>query len=66
MYNRGSYKPPKKVVTWKDGKLCTICGTPILEKHLTKDEYTRDYEKKWCLHWACRAKMLGHLDRNTQ
>lgn len=63
MYNRGNYKPPKKIVTWKEGAACGICGQQILEKHLSRDAFKNDYEKKWCVHWACKEKMSGHLDR---
>ena len=66
MYNRGNYKPPKQIVTWKEGKPCNICGQPVLSKHLSQDAFKQEYEKKWCCHWACHEKVTGYLDRNTR
>lgn len=65
-YNRGRYKPPVKKVTWKEGSPCNICGQPVMQKHLSKDNFKKEYEMRWCVHYACQQKMLGVLDRNTR
>lgn len=66
MYNRGNYKPPKVATKWSEGKPCGICGQPILSKHLSKDTFQQEYEKKWCVHWACQNKITGYLDRTAR
>lgn len=53
----------KNVVRWKKGAKCSICGTEVKEAHLSKDSFKRNYELKWCLHWACHEKLLGIVDR---
>lgn len=66
MYNRGNYKPPKKIVRWTNGAKCTICGQPIMQNQLSKNQFQKDYEMKWNVHWACTQKVTGYLDRNTK
>lgn len=51
---------------WAPNKPCSICGQPLLEKHLSKDEHKRAYELKWGLHYACHMKMIGVADRSSR
>lgn len=56
----------KKVIRWTNGKLCSLCGQPMLEKQLSKEQFKRDYEMKWAIHFACHMKMIGVSDRNSK
>lgn len=66
-YNRGTYKPPvTKKQKWKPGCKCSICGQEVKQEHLSKNNFEREYELKWGVHYGCHNKLMGVADRNTR
>lgn len=58
--------PKKPIKRWSNGKPCSLCGQPILEKQLSNEQFKRDYEMRWAVHYACHLKMIGVADRNSK
>lgn len=67
MVNDRSNKNVQKL-GWKKGaeNICRLCGTPIKESQLSKNNFKRAYELKWCTHYSCYQKMINMLDRETR
>lgn len=64
-YDRKGYKPVKTKTVWRKGTICSCCGQEMLERHLSKTVFQRDYEVKWGVHWACQQKLLEAANRNA-